>query len=66
MLSLFDSNILQLPALLDRILVPQVTQLLCQNDLMFFSLCIKAGRHNYTELDDWTPQSINQDFGSSI
>ena len=31
---------------------------LCQNDLIFFSLCIRACRHNYSELDDATPQSI--------
>ena len=39
---------------------------LCQNDLIFFSLCIIACRHNYSELDDATPQPINQDFGFSI
>ena len=34
--------------------------------LIFFSLCIIACRHNYSELDDATPQAINQDFGFSI
>ena len=60
MLSQFDSNILQLPTLPGRILVPQVTNFLCQNDLFFFSQCIKACRHNYSELTDSTPQAINQ------
>ena len=58
MLSQFDSNILQLPTLPGRILVPQVTQLFMSKDLIFFSLCIIACRHNYSELDDATPQSI--------
>ena len=35
MLSQFDSNILQLPTLPGRILVQQVTNFLCQNDLIF-------------------------------
>ena len=68
MLSQFDSNILQLPTLRGRILVPQVTQLCMSNDYIF-SLCVsknKIHRHNYSELDDSTPQSINQDFGFSI
>ena len=60
MLSQFDSNILQLPTLPGRILVPQVTQLFMSKWLNFFSLCIIACRHNYSELDDATPQSINQ------
>ena len=59
MLSQFDSNILQLPTLPGRILVPKVTQLF-MNDLIFFSLCIIACRHNYSELDDATPQASNQ------
>ena len=60
MLSQFDSNILQLPTLLGRTLVPQVTNFLCQNDLIFFSHWIKACRHNYSELNDATPQASNQ------
>ena len=36
MLSHFDSNILQLSTLLGRILNPQVTNFLCQNELIFF------------------------------
>ena len=32
----------------------------------FFSLCIISCRHNSSELDDATPQSINQDFSFSI
>ena len=71
MLSQFDSNILQLPTLPGRILVPPVTQLfmLCQNesnDLFFFSLCIIACRHDYSEMDDAIDASINQDFSFSI
>ena len=58
MLSQFDSNILQLPNLPGRILVRQVTQLFMSKWLNFFSLCIIACRHNYSELDDATPQSI--------
>ena len=70
MLSQFDSNILQLPTLQGRILVPQVTNFLCQNDSIFISQCIIACRHNYSELNDATPQAsnldINQDFGFSM
>ena len=66
MLKQFDWNILQLPTLPGRILVPQVTQLFMSKLLNFFSLCIIACRHNYSKLDDATPQSINQDFGFSM
>ena len=38
---------------------------LCQNDLIFFSLRVKACRHNYSELDDATPQAINQAINQS-
>ena len=34
------------------------TNFLCQNDLIFFSLCIIACRYNYSEMDVATPQSI--------
>ena len=67
MLSQFYSNILQLPNLPGRILVRQVTQLFMSKWLNFFlSVCIIACRQNYSELNDSTPQSINQDFGFSI
>ena len=37
-----------------------LTFYLCQNDLIFFSQCIIACRHNYSELNDATPQASNQ------
>ena len=60
MLSQFDSNIFQLPTLPGRILVPQVTQLFMLKLLIFFSICIIACRHIYSELDDAAPQASNQ------
>ena len=61
MFSQFDSNILQFR---------QWLNFLCQNDLIFFFLCIIACRHNCSEVDDETPQAINQstnqDLGFSI
>ena len=62
MLSQFDSNILHFPTLPGRILIPHVTQFFMSKWLNFsLSLCIIACRHNYSELDDATPQlAINQ------
>ena len=68
MLSQFDSNILQLPTLPGRIFIPQVAQILCQNDLIFF-LSVYHCFADVTILN-WTTrrlnQSINQDFRFSI
>ena len=65
--SVLGPYILQLPTLPSRIIVPTVTQLFRSKWLNFLSQWyIIACRHDYSGLDDSTPQVINQDFGFSI
>ena len=63
MLSQFDSNILQLPTLPGRILVPQVTQLFMPKWLNFFSL--RESQLADITILNWMTRCLNQSINQS-